>query len=46
MIDRDDRRLGYFHNAGYFEADGEDYDGLLRVERIDRGLELLRHTSS
>lgn len=23
------RRLGYFHNAGYFELDGEDFDGAL-----------------
>jgi hypothetical protein len=23
------RRLGYFHNAGYHELDGDDYDGIL-----------------
>ncbi len=24
------RRLGYFHNAGYFGLDGEDFDGVFR----------------
>jgi len=28
MIDREAKRLGYFHNAGYFELAGEDFDGL------------------
>ena len=27
-IDAASRRLGYFHNAGYFELGGEDYNGL------------------
>jgi hypothetical protein len=31
MLDRDRRRLGYFHNAGYFELDGADFDGVLCV---------------
>jgi hypothetical protein len=30
MLDLERRRLGYFHNAGYFEIDGEDFDGVLR----------------
>jgi hypothetical protein len=30
MIDRDGRRLRYFHNAGFFELDGEDYRGVFR----------------
>jgi hypothetical protein len=30
-IDRDARWLGYFHNAGYFELDGADFDGLFRL---------------
>ena len=30
-IDRGQRTLGYFHNAGYHAASGEDYDGLLRI---------------
>ena len=25
------RRLGYFHNTGYFVLDGKDYDGVLRL---------------
>ncbi|EKS67576.1 hypothetical protein BURK_021120 [Burkholderia sp. SJ98] len=30
VIDRDARRLGYFHHTGYHLLDGEDYDGVLR----------------
>jgi hypothetical protein len=30
-IDRAARSLGYFHNAGYFELEGEDFDGLFRL---------------
>jgi hypothetical protein len=33
MIDRADRRMGYFHNAGYAELDGEDFDGVLHLGR-------------
>ncbi|MGH9103869.1 MAG: DUF1839 family protein [Acidimicrobiales bacterium] len=29
MIDPGARRLGYFHNAGYYELGGDDYDGVL-----------------
>lgn len=29
-LDTQAMRLGYFHNAGYFEASGEDYERLLR----------------
>jgi hypothetical protein len=28
LVDRPGRRLGYFHNAGYFELEGEDFDGI------------------
>jgi Domain of unknown function (DUF1839) len=31
-IDVDARRLGYFHNAGYFELSGEDFVQLFRLE--------------
>ncbi len=31
-LDQDDRRLGYFHNAGYYELMGEDFDGVFRLE--------------
>lgn len=27
------RRIGYFHNAGYYELDGEDYDAIFPVMR-------------
>ncbi len=30
-IDPEDRRVGYFHNAGYHALSGADYDGLFRV---------------
>jgi hypothetical protein len=30
-IDRAGRHLGYFHNAGYFELDGDDFDGVFRL---------------
>ena len=30
MIDRDGERMRYFHNAGFFELDGEDYRGAFR----------------
>jgi hypothetical protein len=30
-LDLDHHRLGYFHNAGYFAVDGEDFDRLLRI---------------
>jgi hypothetical protein len=29
-IDIAERRLGYFHGPGYFELDGDDFDGILR----------------
>jgi hypothetical protein len=29
-LDRAGRRFGYFHNTGYHELSGEDYDGLFR----------------
>ncbi len=31
LVDLDERRLGYFHNAGYFELEGEDFDGVFRL---------------
>ncbi len=37
MIDVDARRLGYFHNAGYFELSGEDFDGVLGIGGYARG---------
>ena len=31
LLDHEARRLGYFHNAGYFELSGEDFDGIFRL---------------
>ena len=30
-IDLAGHRLGYFHNAGYFELEGDDFDGVFRL---------------
>jgi len=30
-LDRTQRRLGYFHNAGFFELAGDDFDGIFRL---------------
>lgn len=34
-VDVEARRLGYFHNAGYFELEGDDFDGALRWTPAD-----------
>jgi hypothetical protein len=34
-IDPVRRRLGYFHNAGYFELGGDDFDGVFRLASYD-----------
>jgi Domain of unknown function (DUF1839) len=31
-INREQRKLQYFHNAGFYELEGEDFDGLFRFE--------------
>ena len=31
LVDPGERRLGYFHNAGYFELNGDDFDGVFRL---------------
>jgi hypothetical protein len=31
-IDADRRRLGYFHNGGYFALEGDDFDGLFALD--------------
>ena len=36
MIDLDERRLGYFHNAAYYELDGDDFDGLFGIGAYER----------
>jgi hypothetical protein len=42
MIDPEARRLGYFHNAGYFELEGTDYDGLLAPTPLAPYVELVK----
>ena len=39
VLDSDKRRLDYFHNAGYFSLEGEDFDTLMRTPR-DNGVPL------
>ena len=39
VLDSAGRRLDYFHNAGYFRLEGEDFDALMRPAR-DNGLPL------
>lgn len=39
VLDSANRRIDYFHNAGYFSLDGEDFDALLRAPQ-DNGLPL------
>ncbi len=39
VLDSDNRRLDYFHNAGYFRLEGDDFDALMRVAR-DNGAPL------
>jgi hypothetical protein len=31
MLDIDHSRLGYFHNAGYFDLEGADFEGVFRL---------------
>lgn len=35
-LDPGTKTIGYFHGPGYFEATGEDYDGLLRIGGPER----------
>jgi hypothetical protein len=34
MLDRDRKRMGYFHGAGYYELEGSDYRGALGLDRV------------
>jgi hypothetical protein len=36
MVDIEERRLGYFHNAGYYELEGDDFDGILGRHEYER----------
>lgn len=33
-VDESARRLGYFHNAGYYTLDGEDFDEIFRADTV------------
>jgi hypothetical protein len=41
-IDLDAKVLRYFHNAGYFELSGEDFDGLFGPQALPPYVELVR----
>jgi len=43
VLDSASRRLDYFHNAGYFRLDGEDFDALFRPTQAN-GLPLFPYT--
>lgn len=43
-IDTEAKTLGYFHNAGYFELSGGDFDALFGIGRERRADELLPYT--
>ncbi len=43
VLDSANRRLDYFHNAGYFRLDGDDFDALFRPAQ-DNGLPLFPYT--
>lgn len=34
MIDPEQHRIGYFHNGGYYELDGEDYERLIADDAV------------
>ncbi len=33
LLDRTQRKIGYFHNAGYFQLEDEDFDGIFYLEQ-------------
>ena len=43
-IDLDAKVLRYFHNAGYFELSGDDFDGLFGPQALPPYVELVRST--
>jgi hypothetical protein len=40
-LDLEARRLGYFHNAGYYQLDGADFSGLFRLQERPTASECL-----
>ncbi len=43
-LDSDGRVMEYFHNAGYFRVEGEDFDGLFERNRSADGPQFLPYT--
>jgi hypothetical protein len=41
-LDVEQKRLGYFHNAGYYELRGEDFDAILRDRELPPYTELVK----
>ncbi|MCU1463955.1 MAG: hypothetical protein JWO37_4030 [Acidimicrobiales bacterium] len=42
LLDRAGKRLGYFHNAGYFELGGDDFDGVFATPALPPYVELVK----
>ncbi|MDO3432659.1 DUF1839 family protein [Rhizobium sp. CBN3] len=38
------KQVEYFHNAGYFQLEGEDFDGLFQLQLTESGLPFLPYT--
>ena len=43
-LDMDGRTLDYFHNGGFFQLSGEDFDGLFQLHLTDEDLPFLPYT--
>jgi hypothetical protein len=43
-LDFESRRVEYFHNAGYFALEGEDFDGLFQLHLTDENPPFLPYT--
>ncbi len=43
-LDRDGRRMDYFHNGGFFHVEGEDFDGLFQRDLPEGALPFLPYT--
>lgn len=43
-LDLENRTLDYFHNAGFFRLEGEDFDGLFHLSDADDALPFLPYT--
>ncbi|TCU16470.1 DUF1839 family protein [Rhizobium sullae] len=43
-LDTAAKRVEYFHNAGYFELEGEDFDGLFQAQLTDEDRPFLPYT--